>query len=293
MFQEHIVDSGGSELNVAVGPNTGPPLVLLHGITRKWQDFVPLVSELVPRWQVFALDFRGHGRSARVPGRYRLADFVRDAVTVLHDVVQEPAVIYGHSMGALAALAGAALAAWQVRAVVLEDPPAPRLLATFKQSPFFSLFAGLQALAGRKEPVAELTRLVADIHIPTADGSLIAFGELRDPTSLRFTARCLQDLDPEVLTPLLEGRWLEGYDVEALCKAVQVPVLLLRGDEKLGGMMPREDGSQLAGRLADCTVVDVPGVGHLLHWLARETVLRLTLGFLEALPDKAPAERPS
>jgi pimeloyl-ACP methyl ester carboxylesterase len=293
MFQEHVVDSGGSELNVAVGPHTGPPLVLLHGVTRKWQDFVPLMADLVPRWQVFALDFRGHGKSARRPGRYRIAEVVQDAVTILHDVVPEPAVIYGHSMGALVALAAAARASWQTRAVVLEDPPAPRLLSGIRDTPLFPLFSALKALAGRQEPVAALTRLVAEIRIPVADGRTATFAEIRDPTSIRFTARCLQDLDPEVLTPLLEGRWLEGYDVEAVGRAVQCPVLLLRGNEQLGGMLPQGDVATLTGRLADCTVIDVPGAGHLLHWLATEVVVRLTLGFLEALPEKSKPENES
>jgi pimeloyl-ACP methyl ester carboxylesterase len=291
MFQEHIIDVGGSDLNVAVGPNTGPPLLLLHGVLRRWQDFVPLASALVPRWQVFALDFRGHGKSARRPGRYRIAEVVQDAVTILHDVVPEPAIIYGHSMGALVALAAAARAAWQTRAVVLEDPPAPRLLANIRETPFFALFSAMKSLAGRKEPVATLARLVAEVRILTTDGRAVALGEVRDPTSLRFSARCLQDVDPDVLTPVLEGRWLEGYDVDMVSRAVQCPVLLLRGEEHLGGMLPQADVAALTGRIADCTVVGVPGAGHLLHWMATDVVLRLTLGFLEALPEKAPAEK--
>jgi pimeloyl-ACP methyl ester carboxylesterase len=291
MFQEHIVDVGGADLNVAVGPNTGPPLVLLHGVTRKWQDYVPLMTALAPRWQVYALDFRGYGKSAPRPGRYRVAEMVQDAVTILHDVIPEPAILYGHSMGALVALAAAARAAWQTRAVVLEDPPAPRLLINIRQTPLFPLFSQLQALAGRKEPVATLARQVAEVRFPTADGRTITLGEVRDATSIRFTARCLQDLDPEVLTPLLEGRWLEGYDLEVVARAVQAPVLLLRGEEQLGGMLPRADVASLTGRIADCTVIDIPSAGHLLHWMATEVVVRLTLGFLEALPDKSPAEK--
>ena len=106
---------------------------------------------------------------------------------------------------------------------------------------------------------------------------------LRDPTSLRFTARCLRDLDPEVLTSLLESRWLDGYDVPVIFGAIRCPVLLLRADDGCGGMLPATEANRLTAHLDDCMRIDLPGVGHLLHWLATETVVRLTVGFLESL----------
>ena len=39
----------------------------------------------------------------------------------------------------------------------------------------------------------------------------------------------------------------------------------------------------MTSRMADGVVVDVPGVGHLIHWSAAETTARLVLGFLESL----------
>src|SRR5581483_7683841 len=79
MFTERAFNSGELLLNHAVGPVTGPPLLLLHGVTRCWRDFVTLVPPLAPRWQLHGLDFRGHGRSARAPGKYLVTDYVRDA----------------------------------------------------------------------------------------------------------------------------------------------------------------------------------------------------------------------
>jgi pimeloyl-ACP methyl ester carboxylesterase len=108
-------------------------------------------------------------------------------------------------------------------------------------------------------------------------------GDVRDPTSLRFSARCLADLDPAVLSPLLEGRWLDGYSVENILSAVRCPVLLLRADENCGGMLPGPDARTLATHWADCTRIDLAGAGHLLHWQATEEILRLTVGFLESL----------
>jgi pimeloyl-ACP methyl ester carboxylesterase len=60
---EQSFDCGQLQLNAAGGPRNGPPLILLHGVTRCWQDWRPVLPELMTRWQVFALDYRGHGGS--------------------------------------------------------------------------------------------------------------------------------------------------------------------------------------------------------------------------------------
>jgi pimeloyl-ACP methyl ester carboxylesterase len=281
MFTERSLPEGG--LNLASGPPAGPPLLLLHGVTRCWQDFGPLLPALSCRRQVFGLDFRGHGRSGRRPGRYRVVDYLEDATAVLRDPLPAPAVVYGHSLGALVALAAAATSPDRARGIVLEDPPAAGLLEDIENTPFYPLFQGLQSLAGDRRPVREVARDLAEVRLPAPGGGTVRLGDVRDGSNLRFGARSLKDVDPEVLRPLLEGRWLEGYDFEALCGRIACPVLLLRADEAAGGMLSRRDAEGLADRLADCTLIDLPGVGHLAHWLAAEAVVRLTLGFLESL----------
>ncbi len=280
MFTERKISGGEVSLNVAAGPANGPPLLLLHGVTRRWQDCLTLTPALAPRWHVHALDFRGHGLSGRA-GRYRVIDYVADVLGFL-DRPSEPCVIYGHSLGALVAAAAAAKAPQAVRALVLEDPPAPSLVQHFRATPYHAIFSGMRSLAGKGQPVPELAQALADIRLG-GDGPASRMGDVRDATSLRFTARCLGDLDAEVLTPLVEGGWLDGYDADAIFAAVRCPVLLLRADERAGGMLPANAASELTARMADCTRIDLPGTGHLLHWLATEAIVRHTVGFLESL----------
>ena len=108
-------------------------------------------------------------------------------------------------------------------------------------------------------------------------------GDVRDATALRFSAKCLPQLDRAVFDPVLDGTWFRGYEEDAIWKAIKCPVLLLRGEEARGGMLPVADASRMAALMADCCRVDVPGTGHLIHWLATEACVRLTLGFLESL----------
>jgi pimeloyl-ACP methyl ester carboxylesterase len=284
MFTEQFYERDAIRLNYASGPASGPPLLFLHGVTRRWQDFLLLVPALAARWHVHALDLRGHGRSSRTPGAYLLTDYARDAEAFVNATFHEPAVVYGHSLGALTAVALAGQAPERVRALVLEEPPAVALIPHIRKTPFHAMFAGMQRLAGDHRPVRETTRDLADIRIPDAgvEGGA-RLGDLRDATSLRFLAKCLQDMDPEVLSPLLEGRLLEGCDMEAMASRVACPTLIIRGDDAAGGMLSKDHAEKLAAAMTDCTVIDVADAGHLIHWVQAEATLRLVVGFLESL----------
>lgn len=269
-------------LQAAISPGPGPPLVLLHGVLRSWRDFASLWPALLPRWQVFALDHRGHGGSDRCPGRYHVVDYAADVIQLLRTHLPEGVVLFGHSLGALVAAAAATACPERVRAVLLEDPPSAKFLTGVAGTPWHAVWTGMRELAGSGEPVAVVARKLADVRQPTPSGS-IRLGDVRDAASLRFSARCLRDVDPEVFTPLLAGRWLDGFDVDHVFAGVRCPALLLRGDVSLGGMLDRAEAESLVERMAEGWLVDVPGVGHLIHVQAAETTVRLVLNFLESL----------
>jgi hypothetical protein len=52
MFTEHRFNAGVVTLNYAEGEASGPPLVLLHGGSARWQSALPLIAELSQHWQV-------------------------------------------------------------------------------------------------------------------------------------------------------------------------------------------------------------------------------------------------
>jgi pimeloyl-ACP methyl ester carboxylesterase len=281
MFTPTPHDIAPHPLFTATGPANGPPLVLLHGVLRGWRDFAPLWPALVPRWQVVCVDQRGHGSSGRTPGRYHVLDYAGDAVELVRRL-SEPVVLYGHSLGALVSAYVAANLPDRVRAIVLEDPPATSFLRDVRSSSWHVIWAQMRVLAGRSESVRCVAQSLAEVRVPSGAGEK-RLGDLRDATSIRFSARCLIDLDPAVFDPLLESRWLDGFDVDAIFSAVRCPVLFLRGEEPFGGMLGRAEALRLAGLMADADVVDVPGAGHLIHWQATEVTTRLVLGFLESL----------
>lgn len=284
MLNEQLFHYEGLSLNFATGPRNGPALVFFHGVTRRWQCFVPLIPTFGTRWHIHALDHRGHGGSSRPNSGYLVRDYVRDAIAFVQEQVQGPAVLYGHSLGAMVAAGVAAELPQQVRGVVLEDPPFATMGPRISLSALLSYFAGVQPFAESTLPVGELARQLAEIPltIPGQAGS-IRLGDTRDLASLRFTARCLKPLDRNVLAPITAGRWLEGFDWTAVLGRINCPGLLLQADQSAGGMLTDDDAADAERLMSDCTRIRLPKVGHLIHWLQTEACLRLVNSFLESL----------
>lgn len=282
MFTERFIDTGEVPIRVLSGPADGPSVLFLHGVSRNGRDFAPVFPAFIGSWQVHTLDHRGHGKSGRAPGAYRITDYTRDAAAVVR-ALPGPVVLFGHSLGAVTTAAVAAAEPASVRAVILEDPPSAGFFARLDRTPYHGQFAAVRTLAGQNRPVAELARDLADIPLPQPNGKTARLGDFRDMTALRYSASCLPDLDPGVFDPILDGSWFRGYDEDAVWKAIRCPALVLRGEESRGGMLPKPDADRMAAAIPDCTRIDVAGVGHLVHLMATEACVRFVLGFVESL----------
>jgi pimeloyl-ACP methyl ester carboxylesterase len=258
-----------------------PPLLCLHGVTRGWQSFLPLLPTLALRWQVYAIDQRGHGQSNRAAS-YLTIDYIGDAVSFLREEIQRPAVLYGHSLGAMVAAAVAAEAPELVRALILEDPPFHTMGTRIESYVMYPYFVALEKLASNGQSLSQLVAVLGAVEIMTAKGKA-KLSELRDAAALRFTAKCLQQLDPAVMTPIAEARWLDGYDLAKVVRGIQCPVLLLQADASAGGMLIDADADLIEQTIADVTRVKLAGIGHQMHTQAPDAVLRFLLAFLESL----------
>lgn len=271
-------------MNHAASAAGGPPLLLLHGVTRCWQTFLPILPALTYRWQVHALDFRGHGRSSPCPGGYLVADYVADAAAMIDAIPDEPVVVLGHSLGAMVAAAVAAQRPERVRAVVLEDPPMHTMGRRIGETSWLDFFRVLCEHAGSTFDTSALARRLAEAHVTDPrTGQQSRLGDTRDAASLRFTARGLRQLDPEVLAPVVEARWLDGYDIDAIFRAIRCPVLLLQGDPAAGGALKDDDARHLATLADDVAHVRLQGVGHLIHGSDTARMTYLLHSFLESL----------
>ncbi|MBL8218259.1 MAG: alpha/beta hydrolase [Bryobacterales bacterium] len=265
----------------------GPPLVFLHGVLRNGSCCTPMLAEFSVRHRVHALDLRGHGRS---PGgdSYRVMDYLGDVVSYLRHHVPRPAILYGHSLGAMLAAGAAAYAPECVRGIVLEDPPFHTMGKRMRGTPLQDYFEGIRPFAGSSEPTGDLARQLSEVRVLSADkATRVPLGTLRDATALRFLASCLCHVRPEVLTPIIAGGWLDGYAMDEIFAGVRCPALLLQCDAATGGMLTEEDAERFASLAADCTRSYLKGVGHQAHWTQPGEVSRRTLEFLLSLEDMA------
>jgi pimeloyl-ACP methyl ester carboxylesterase len=284
MMREESLFLTNQSVNFAEGPANGPPLVLLHGVLRQWPDYVSVIPQLASRWKLYGIDFRGHGKSTRTPGQYLVVDYMRDVATFLSFQLREPAVIYGHSLGAMVALLLAAEMREHVRAVILEDPPFQTMGSRLRQSPYYSQFIGVRNLLGRNVTVGQLARDLAEVQIVVpGKEEPVRFGDLRDAAQLRWNATCLKVVDPDTFTPILEGRWLDNYDVNHTIQRVRCPTLVLQSDAACGGMLIDEDAKFMLKTIRECVLIQFPGVGHSIRWSAIDPWQRAVLNFLESV----------
>jgi len=244
---------------------------------------LPLLPSLATRWQLHGLDFRGHGASDAADNAYLITDYVSDALGLLGKL-NEPPIVYGHSLGAMVAAAVAAEAPDRVRAVVLEDPPINTMGSRINETVFHGFFASLKKFAGDQRDDDAIAHDLAEINLRDPQGgNETRLGDLRDGPTLRFMASCLRQLDPDVLTPIVEGRWLDGYNVDSVFRRLACPTLLIQADTAAGGMLTDEDAARVETLSRDLTRVTLPGVGHLMHSTHTQHLANLVLGFLESI----------
>lgn len=283
-LQEHLFDAGEVKLNYAEGPKNGPPLILLHGLGRSWQDFGILIPKFSSRWHVYAVDMRGHGNSGHVPRGYTSSGYAADIVPFLQDLVTKPAILYGHSMGGVAAMHVAAEHPQLARAIILGDNP---FSGEHLQHSFYrELFIGLHALVLTGGSVQELAKGLANIRIrlPGLDYP-IPLGDLpgNDDAYLTKWAGSLRQLDPEVFAMTLDGSTLADFDAETLMPKIHCPTLILQANPELGGLMTDEEVGRAMRLLPKPTLVKFPLLGHALHQQQAQPVIKAVNAFLESL----------
>ena len=282
-LRELTLETRGVRLNYAIGPETGPPLVLLHGLGRSWHVFLPLIPSLSLRWQIYAVDLRGHGKSSHVRGGYHGTEYAADIAALLAERIPQPAVIFGHSLGGMIGMWTASHHPELVRALILGDN---MILSTKLPTGYPSLFAALRDLARSGGSVEELAHGLARIRIrvPGTDEAM-DLGELpgNDEAYLRSWARYLQQVDPEAYEMTLDNSSIEGWDGEEVMKQIQCPTLLLQANPALGGMMSDHDVQRACALLAHPVRVRFPTLGHALFIQNPEPILRSVTNFLESL----------
>jgi pimeloyl-ACP methyl ester carboxylesterase len=255
MLPEKTFDTGELVLNYAEGPEAGPPLVLLHGLTAWWRSWEPLLHHLTPAWHVYAVDLRGHGLSGQPAHGYHAADYARDIVAFLDQRVVQPAVLLGHSLGAITAMATAPIAPDLVRALVLVDPPLAMRNSSVADlplaGPYFAwAHAAVQAGSTYAQLLEQLQMLAPELS--TADREA--------------TAASLCHVAPGPIAEALQDNLRDELALEDSLRQITCPILLLWGDWQMGSVIRAEDAAWFQALKPQAQLVQIPRGTHGFLW---------------------------
>lgn len=286
-IKENRFDVGRVTLNYAEIPAAGPPLVLLHGGSARWQSFDNILFDLAAMGHVYALDFRGHGQSTWVPGTYRLQDYADDTIAFLRHHLQEPAYLFGHSLGGMVALLVAAHYPAGVRAVAVGDAPlsGQSWQATLHQGR--DRVVAWRDLAGGQKPLAEVVEALknAPVEVPGRTDAVPMREVMGEESPVyMWLATNLQQNDPDMLTAVLDRTTLTmaGYEMNRLFPAIQCPVLLLQADPTAGGLMTDQEVAMALPLLARPRHVRLQGISHVLHNERKEPIVQALQAFFQS-----------
>ena len=290
MFTEKSFVSDPLKINYAEGPASGGAMLLLHGGSASWKSCLPIMPELAKRWHIYAPDLRGHGKSSHMPGHYALTDYVSDAVLFLEQVVGEPAVLFGHSLGGQVAFLVAAYHPVLVRALIIGDSPLDKASLKVQLQHTFPRLKHWRNLAGKELPLEELIEGVKNTPVEAVgEGEPVAartlFGE--DNPWYREMALNLQQIDPTMLDQVIEfDRMHAVLDYQNLLPLVKCPILLIQGNPTLGGMLTDGVLEQVRTLVPQISIARLDEVGHNLYTGQDEPVLKPINTFLENLNSR-------
>ncbi|APR85028.1 Beta-ketoadipate enol-lactone hydrolase [Minicystis rosea] len=265
----------GCEIHYEVEGN-GEPVLLLHGLGSSLLDWEPQVAALARRYTVITLDFRGHGRSGKPPGPYRIDMFAADVVHVLSTLALGPAHVVGFSMGGMVGFQLAVDAPALVRSLVAVNCAPSFVPETWKER---------MAILGRRIALRllglrRLAGLIAEKNLPRPD---------QEALRRKIAARIGQNDEVAYRAATMA---ILGWSVADRLGEIRCPVLVMTGDQDY---TPVAKKRAYAARLARARVAVVAGSRHLTPIEKPEAFNDILLDFLaeqRAAPDAPSAVSP-
>jgi esterase len=249
----------------AAGPEDGPPVVFLHGVSGSMRTYAWLPEEIAEGRRIVRVDLRGHGDSEHAPGAYDIDSYGEDVADLLRETVRRPAVLVGHSLGGVVAWWVAQRHPELVAAAFLEDPPLymgePAEHELNGAVPMFRVL--LDTVARWKAQGIEADAAAAQL-------AAAPFGSDRSRTSAEglsddvpaARAEALLRMDPGVLEGAADRSTLSPTDPTS---PVSVPVFVLGADDEKGAAFPTRHAERLAISHPDVQIARVAGAGHMIH----------------------------
>ena len=273
------------------GPPGAPVVIAVHGLGgshANWHDLGPLLAR---EHRVLAVDLAGHGRTPRA-GR---SASVRANCALLGrfvaEVVGEPVVLLGNSMGAAISVLHAAAVPQHVRGLALIGPALPRPRtsvpgrALAKQVALFAVpGVAERSLARRRSRLGAEAFVQATLELTCADVSQVSPEVRRLAVSLSEERANGPDGEQAFLEAARSLAVLvtRSTTYRGVLASVRAPGIVLQGRQDR--LVPVSGVAQLATLQPDWTLHLLDGVGHVPQIEAPQRTADLLLPWLSALP---------
>jgi pimeloyl-ACP methyl ester carboxylesterase len=201
----------GVEIVYSVAGTGEPALVFVHGGLANRGFWDAELQAFGPRHRTIALDLAGHGESGRGRTRWGMAEFGADVKAVVDAERAEKVILFGNSLGGPVAVEAALLLPGRVLGVVGVD--------TFQQVEQ-EIPAGMmreRAAQFEKDYAGSMKAMVAMLFHNDAEPAIVADAERR-----------MAGTPPGTAKGMFLG--MEGYDMAASVRRLQVPLRAINGD---------------------------------------------------------------
>ena len=253
---------GGSTAYWVYGPEDAETtLLVVHGFRGEHHGLEPVVGHL-PGVRIVSPDLPGFGETPPLPGRTHDLGAYAEWLTAFAAAVAPGVPVLGHSFGSIVASAAVARGLPTPRLILVNPIGAPALegpRGLLTRLAVFYYWAGARLPKGMGEALLRsglIVRVMSVSMAKTKDPQLRTFiHDQHDTYFSRFSDR-----------DVLHDAFLASvsHDVREFAPRIAVPTLLVAADQD--DITPIEAERRLATLFPDAELVEIDGVGHLIHY---------------------------
>ena len=256
-----VAVTDGGRIHVAER-GSGPPVVLVHGVTLGVAVWARQLRHLAGSHRVLAVGQRGHGESSAGSGGYSFERMGRDLLEVLAATGVRDAVLVGHSMGGmvvqeLAIRHPRELAAHVGGLVLVATSPGPLAPGPLGPAAARALTAGGRAGLRRAGRLGHGTLPQRDLAAWAVRWN---FGSRPRHTDLELVRSMVTSMSPEAMAELL--RPLLSFDMRREVGAIDLPTRVVVGSRDL--LTPARASRAMAALIPGATCTVLEGCGHMV-----------------------------
>ena len=262
---EQILRANGLRHHVIRWGDRPVDVVLCHGFLDIAWSFDPVARALAEAGHgVASFDWRGHGQSQWVGagGYYHFPDYILDLDELLPQLSKRPVHLVGHSMGGTACAMYAAARPEKLRTLTLVEGMGPPEMGP--RDPAVRLRAWLDGVAkvrardrrpmqGPREALARMR-----LQNPEISDELGSFLVKRSTRKVEGGLEWTFDPLHKTWSP----RPFQASAFRAILRAISTPTLVVAGER---GFRLEDEQDRIA-EIQDHRFVEIPAVGHMIHW---------------------------